>query len=105
MDFFFTQVDNPQLRPIDKKSSNMFEEYLASTSCATASSSQPINDELGVYLRAGPESLKYKENGKEKVMMPIEWWVRHADTYPRLSRMALDYLSIPGKRFITSSAA
>lgn len=92
------QVDNPQLHhsPVDKTSLNMFEEYLANTSCAT-SSSQPLNDELGVYLRAGPESLKYKENGKEKVMTPIEWWIHHADTYPRLSRMALDYLSIPSK--------
>jgi hypothetical protein len=27
---------------------------------------------------------------------PIAWWLENAHTYPRLSRMALDYLMIPG---------
>lgn len=27
---------------------------------------------------------------------PLKWWNDHRSSYPRLSRMALDYLSIPG---------
>jgi len=33
----------------------------------------------------------------EHVMDPLGWWVHNRQTYPNLSRMALDYLSIPGK--------
>jgi hypothetical protein len=31
---------------------------------------------------------------------PLFWWYEHAHIYPHLSRMALDYLSIPGKFFM-----
>ena len=35
---------------------------------------------------------------------PLKWWVANCHVYPNLSRMALDYLSIPGKLlFITIS--
>lgn len=36
----------------------------------------------------------------EKVKDPIAWWWDHRKVYPQLSAMALDYLSIPGKRSI-----
>ena len=35
----------------------------------------------------------------EKVHDPIAWWWDHRMLYPNLSKMALDYLSIPCKSF------
>lgn len=43
-------------------------------------------DEIDRYLRA-------KREAPENVLL---WWVEHRAEYPRLSRMALDYLTIPG---------
>ena len=43
--------------------------------------------ELGEYLQ------KPVKNVKE----PLKWWVANRHVYPNLYRMALDYLSIPGK--------
>lgn len=43
-------------------------------------------EELNSYLNADIED----------VSDPIAWWHGHRKTYPRLSRMALDYLTIPG---------
>jgi hypothetical protein len=41
---------------------------------------------LDEYMRSPPENVKD----------PLQWWAQHAAMYPALSRMALDYLSIPG---------
>lgn len=46
------------------------------------------NDELARYL-AEDVDLSVKD--------PLKWWRKRAHMYPHLSRMALDYLSIPGK--------
>jgi hAT family C-terminal dimerisation region len=46
-----------------------------------------IQDELEAFLGSGRD-LKIK-NG-------LRWWYEHAHLYPYLSRMAIDYLSIPG---------
>lgn len=48
------------------------------------------HDELGDYLSAQLEATDD----------PITWWIQHHDRYPRLSRMALDYLAIPGTFFV-----
>jgi hypothetical protein len=32
-----------------------------------------------------------------KVNDPIKWWLAKSSLFPSLSRMALDYLSIPGE--------
>lgn len=45
------------------------------------------SDELRRYLQSDPEDIKDA----------VAWWHEHRSTYPRLSRMALDYLTIPGK--------
>ena len=39
---------------------------------------------------------EYLSQAIEKVRDPIAWWWDHQKAYPRLSAMALDYLSIPG---------
>lgn len=46
------------------------------------------DDELARYLSTPPEPTKPKDT--------LAWWHAHRKLYPCLSRMALDYLSIPG---------
>jgi hypothetical protein len=46
-----------------------------------------LRDELARYLSTDPEHV-------EDVLL---WWAERKATYPRLSRMALDYLTVPGK--------
>lgn len=46
-----------------------------------------LADELDDYLRQPVENTK----------VPLQWWVHNQKTYPNLHRMALDYLSIPGR--------
>ena len=45
-----------------------------------------LKDELELYLECPVENVKNT----------FEWWVKNCTVYLRLSRMALDYLSIPG---------
>jgi len=49
---------------------------------------QPETDELGKYLALPPVNVPDTEL--------LAWWDNHAAQYPQLSRMACDYLSIPG---------
>ena len=51
-----------------------------------------LRDELDRYLSTDPEAV-------EDVLM---WWHGHRAMYPCLSRMALDYLTIPGAFFCPS---
>ena len=47
-----------------------------------------LQDELAIYLST-PRDLNVKDG--------LRWWYERKHLYPRLHRMALDYLSIPGK--------
>jgi hypothetical protein len=40
---------------------------------------------------------RYLSTDVEDVRDPLMWWTEHKTMYPALSRMALDYLTIPGK--------
>lgn len=51
----------------------------------------------------GNEIERYLAVPIEDTNDPLVWWADHRALYPRLSHMALDYLSIPGK-FVLSSA-
>ena len=51
-------------------------------------------DELARYLSTDPEQV-------QDVLL---WWTEQKSTFPRLSRMALDYLTIPGESLLTCSA-
>jgi hypothetical protein len=42
---------------------------------------------------------RYLSTDTEKVTDVLLWWFEHHAIYPCLSRMALDYLSIPGMLF------
>ncbi|RDB24033.1 hypothetical protein Hypma_008879 [Hypsizygus marmoreus] len=48
-------------------------------------STSPVIDELQLYLSTEPEP----------VADALSWWYEKCKTYPRLYRMALNYLSIP----------
>ena len=43
------------------------------------------------------EFTLYLEEKVENVGDPIAWWLTQRNRYPRLSKMALDYLLIPGQ--------
>ena len=45
----------------------------------------------------GSELDRYLSTGVKHVTDPIAWWHERHESYPRLSRMALDYLTIPGE--------
>ena len=66
------------------QSDNIFVDLL---SC---SSSAPVNEELRSEL------AQYLSTGPENVKDALLWWVEMRAVYPRLSRMARNYLSIPG---------
>jgi hypothetical protein len=51
-----------------------------------------MGDELDRYLAAAVE---------ENVTDPLGWWYENRFLYPRLYRMGLDYLTIPGKPSVT----
>lgn len=65
-------------------SSNLFDTALDEESDSSLTDSR---DELDVYLNADNE---------RDADDPIMWWHQHRYTYPRLSRMARDYLTVPG---------
>lgn len=46
-------------------------------------------DELTRYLSTGPEDVKNDE--------VLKWWFERRHVYPNLSRMALDYHTVPCK--------
>ena len=46
-------------------------------------------------VEAANELDEYLMQPLEKVRDPISWWWDHRALYPKLSKMAFDYLSIP----------
>ena len=67
-------------------SNNIFDDLPA----LSAPSKSDLHDELDRYL----------SNNPEHVTDAIAWWFEKCHVYPRLHRMALDYLTIPGRFFI-----
>jgi hAT family C-terminal dimerisation region len=57
----------------------------------SALSTLELRDELDTYLSADPEQV-----GGNTSKEVISWWYERRGAYPRLHRMALDYLTIPG---------
>jgi hypothetical protein len=76
-------VTDTSSRTHTSTSTNIFDDLPAlQESTATA-----IQDELAIYLSTGRD-LGVKDG--------LRWWYEHKHLYPHLSRMAIDYLSIPG---------
>ncbi len=63
---------------------DLFEDDLDPANDETA-----LEDELEDFLSQPPETKKSCPDA-------MLWWYERREKYPRLSRMALDYLSIPG---------
>jgi hypothetical protein len=66
-----------------KRSENIFDNLPA----LSAPRMRELRDELDRYLSTDPEH----------VVDVLAWWTERKSMYPHLSRMALDYLSIPGE--------
>lgn len=49
-----------------------------------------LQSELTAYLNAPPDQSIRSEDA-------LIWWHQASKRYPNLSRMAMDYLSVPGK--------
>ena len=64
-------------------SSNIFDDLPA----LAAPPESDLRDDLDRYLSTDPEH----------VTDPLAWWYENRAVYPRLHRMALDYLTIPGE--------
>jgi hAT family C-terminal dimerisation region len=69
----------------DDESNNIFDQLPALAHIKTTSS--------------GEELESYLNTDIEDIADPITWWYRHRKTYLHLSRMTLDYLTIPGAFF------
>jgi hypothetical protein len=46
------------------------------------------------------ELTRYLASPTEATSDPLLWWIEKRAVYPRLSRMALNYLSIPGQLYL-----
>jgi hypothetical protein len=80
---FISLFDPYQLQEIDHTSSDNIFDALPTVSTAEKTA---FLDELTRFLASPPESTRD----------PLRWWMERRAIYPCLSRMALDYLSVPG---------
>ena len=72
----------------------MFDDYLTkASSIGGPSSDLGPWDELAIYLSTDPVC---SDDPKSPINL-LKWWKDHCDSYPKLSAMAMDYLSIPGE--------
>jgi hypothetical protein len=81
----------PQPRPSTLTPQNSFEHLKTTFAGQSMHAGDHSTTELDEYLKLLPEPVDD----------PILWWYKQSGTYPNLSCMALDYLSIPGKSFLS----
>jgi len=57
------------------------------------------NISVGPNIARSPthELDEYLHRPVDNTKEPLKWWVQHSEVYPDLSRMAMDFLSIPGE--------
>ena len=72
--------------------------------------SRNIFDDLPSLNAPNPDNLgdeldRYLNTDQEHTADVLMWWYDHSAAFPRLSRMALDYLSIPGTHAFDRSPA
>ena len=73
---------------------------------SSPANSKNIFDNLPALQAPKPSELRgeldsYLSTDPEHVTDALVWWYEHKHVYPRLHRMALDYLSIPGKFYFS----
>ena len=83
------QKDPCETAPAPSLSKNIFDNLPSLE--PSASETMELGDELAKYLST-PRDLNAKDG--------LRWWYERKHLYPCLHRMALDYLSIPGKLFV-----
>jgi hAT family C-terminal dimerisation region len=71
-----------------KKKGNIFDKGDDSASDTSEESALAPDEELELYLSTRPD---------KDVADPIRWWKEKQTVYPRLSQMAIDFLTIPGE--------
>ncbi|RXW23667.1 hypothetical protein EST38_g2184 [Candolleomyces aberdarensis] len=88
-----TTSQRRQKAPATSRSSSTVNMFDASDS---DESSGEENDERESAAMLEELRRYLNERVEKKVKDPLRWWVEHKNTYPRLWRMARDYLTIPG---------
>jgi hypothetical protein len=81
-------VKHPSKEKQEKKKQNMFDTILMSST-----KSPEAQDEIDRYLSTDTENV-------QDVLL---WWSERRAMFPCLSRMALDYLTIPGASFFRNN--
>ena len=79
----------------------LFIQVLTADTSQASESSENIFDALLTYsdphLDVSDNELeRYLKEPREAVMNIVQWWIDNSKRYPCLSRMALDYHTIPG---------
>jgi hAT family C-terminal dimerisation region len=74
----------------DQPSSSLSENIFDDLPALSAPPESDLHDELDRYLSMDPEH----------VTNALAWWHRKRFVYPRLHRMALNYLTIPGEFYL-----
>ena len=83
LNVFYLLLKYSQPKSPIPESKNIFDNLPAFNSVATT-----LVDEITRYLNTGPEDVKNEDL--------LVWWYEHRHVYPHLSRMALNYHTIPG---------
>lgn len=76
-----------------KTYSNPFQEYLEENRCAAPATQG--DDSLELFEDEYQHWISNHESGDAQVRDPLDYWHQKRFKYPRLSRMALDFLTIP----------
>jgi hypothetical protein len=90
-------MEEPSLQ---KTSKSEVHHYISSTMLKlTKPQHQNIFDSLATFAPPKPADLSseidcYLKTDIKNVTDPVQWWYDHRTTYPRLSQMALNYLTI-----------
>ena len=81
---------NSEVHPVEQNSAQeQHENIFDGLTALLAPAATELRNDLDRYLSADVENVRD----------PISWCNKRRSMYPRLLRMALDYLSIPGKCF------
>ena len=103
-DIIRAEFDNSYAQPEDiqeGENGDGNEEDAEASMCKNGNSLN-IFDNLSVFSAPRIKKLcddldRYLSTDPEHVVDVLAWWTERKSTYPCLSRMALDYLSIPGE--------
>lgn len=90
----FSLVTETLLQPSNSKRStaNTFLSDIYASESSSDEEAEEKPDELDRYL-----ATECDRNAPDDALL---WWWEHRHVYPRLSRMAADYLTIPGKCYL-----